>query len=691
MNRYSTYFGQVVTDAELNEIFDSFANSIEEFIQDFGYSGVAVGADVAQNTSPNLSVLVAAPSVVYDQYGRRIAFASQVSVDVTVDEVNQPTAVVNSGNEKWLSLFVAFKEVLSDPRTDELGDEVFFRRNASYQFFLAQGAEAPIGTAVRPALRGTAILLADIRLTNGLAAVLAGNINTARTQFIYAIPGTPVSLQGKSLKQALPVLVAAINTALGGITSATIAMPAIVGSPTSLASGTVLSVITALLVAVNNIATQVTSSIANVAYKNQANAFTAANDFTAGSAEFAAVGFSDQLFMKVTSPTRALRATNIEPAANNWKIIDEFASVGGDVRAYTSTRAGSIFAIVVNAHWTGTVWARDDTDQGVVALLWMNKYLRVSTKPSGTDTWADWDAALPSGVGGTDRGIHVIGELIASGGLRVGKSIIGGVAFEDKVTIGGNVEAGKDLVSLGGDLDVYANMTSHHGSLFLEEGGIQIAGQISAGVSPPNAGAHGTFGGNVVAKGYVHSDHDSRAVLEFRYQPTKARAQQINLQTGVAMNANLVDVGDSWICLSGYGTTDGGTTWGFLPGYPLWTCRKPGTVGFPISLPDRATLKRVLATFNQLGGVAELKFALRVGTTMYGNHGNGEPLYDVGEHSDVLVMDGPTGGISTDGSPVTLFVTCLDFTFAGESLSGCPFIKEINIEWTDAGPSGMRS
>lgn len=284
MNKYTTYFGQVITDAELNEIFSSLSSAIEQFILDFGYNGVAVGGDLAANDIPNLSVNVVGPSAIYDQLGNRISIPTTVNVPVATDENNASVAVVNAGNAKWLSVFVKFKSTDSDARVNEVGQTVYFKHIAGYDFHLVQGAETvSSANPTRPALRGDQILLGDIKLIYGQTTIQTANIDLTRQQTIFRIVGNPVSLIGKNLQQALGALLAAVNSIVG--TLQTTPFPALTGTPDSTTSGSLLSLLQQLLAFINGLETKYTAvqgqvdaipgsgTFSQFARKDQANIF----------------------------------------------------------------------------------------------------------------------------------------------------------------------------------------------------------------------------------------------------------------------------------------------------------------------------------------------------------------------------------------------------------------------------------
>jgi hypothetical protein len=204
MNRHDYYFGQHVTDAELDEGFDFAEVADRAMMADEGTFGVCKGFGVAEHSpAPNMTVDVAGPGAAYDQLGQRISFPSLQNCDVSVDHNGAGTAVVNPGNEKIVSVFIKFKRVLSDPRIDDHPATVYFLSSESWEFYVTQGAEGA-HPAAPPALEADAVLLADVHLIFGQASVLNADImctsaiadHSLRTQWTF-----PLALTGRYVQK----------------------------------------------------------------------------------------------------------------------------------------------------------------------------------------------------------------------------------------------------------------------------------------------------------------------------------------------------------------------------------------------------------------------------------------------------------------------------------------------------------
>jgi len=181
-NRLDYFFRQRLTEAELDLGFAALEQADHDLAADLGFVGVVANAVVSPHAPvPNLTVDVSGPGSALDQQGQRIFFSALQNVNVAQDDNAVSTEVSAAGKEKIVSVFVKFDRALSDPRIDGNSLTVFFRRDESFKFAVAQGAEAAAGEAIPPALRSDAILLADVTRRFGQAQVGADAISTAPT------------------------------------------------------------------------------------------------------------------------------------------------------------------------------------------------------------------------------------------------------------------------------------------------------------------------------------------------------------------------------------------------------------------------------------------------------------------------------------------------------------------------------
>ncbi len=255
-NRKDYYFRQRVTEAELDVGFADLEDAAHNLAADLGFVGVLANAVVSQHAPvPDLTVDVSGPGSILDQLGQRIFFSALQNVNVAQDDNGVSTAVATAGNEKVVSVFAKFDRALSDPRVDGNSITVFFRRDESFRFIVAQGVEAPAGTAAPPPLRSDAILLADVTRSYGQTQVLAAAISTARRQDAFVVTGSPRSIRRGQTRESISDTLGFYNahaSATADRHNATgVDALATTGSPNALTAGTAKSQIDALLGFIN--------------------------------------------------------------------------------------------------------------------------------------------------------------------------------------------------------------------------------------------------------------------------------------------------------------------------------------------------------------------------------------------------------------------------------------------------------
>lgn len=389
MNRRDFYFGQKVKESELDAAFQDVEDAFQSFLEGFAYVGIALGAEVTENAVPNLTVDVSGPAIIYDQLQQHIAWSPTQDVNCAIDELGASTAVSGGGNEKWLSIFAEFRTVESDPRIDKAGSPVNHVITESFRLNVAQGAEAPAGTAVRPALRGDQILLADVKLVTSQTQILNADISTTRTEVTYRLTGSPNAVAERGLKPVLQEFLDILNA----FTASSITVPAISDSPLSLSSASITAVFTQLLAHLNDEAALLDR--------------TGGNTFTTGPQTVD----TDSAIIPLLDTTK-VSTDHPGESGNAWKLVLRFTTGGsfGDamVRAYAGggqTLLGC-FCFTVNARFDPTVgangeWEADDDTADAFQIAWSNSSLVVRMKDTTTGTWADsaWDNTATAGKG----------------------------------------------------------------------------------------------------------------------------------------------------------------------------------------------------------------------------------------------------------------------------------------------------
>jgi hypothetical protein len=215
--RKNFFFRQRVSEAELDSAFDDLEQADHHLAGDLGFVGILANAVVSPHAPvPNLTVDVSGPGTALDQLGQRIFFSGLQSVNVAQDDNGVATEVSAANKERVVSIFVMFDRTLSDPRVDGNSQTVFFQRDESFKFVVAQSAEAPAGEAVPPALRSDAILLADVVRRFEQAQIGGDTISTARRQDAFVLSGAPRAIRRGLTKEAVADLLGFYNAHVAG-------------------------------------------------------------------------------------------------------------------------------------------------------------------------------------------------------------------------------------------------------------------------------------------------------------------------------------------------------------------------------------------------------------------------------------------------------------------------------------------
>jgi hypothetical protein len=129
-----------VTEAELDLGFELLEKADHNLAADIGVYGVVSGAVPSQHAPiADLTIDLSAPGRAYDRLGQRVFFGTGQTVNLAVDSTGIPTDVSTNTHEQWLGVFIRFKRLLSDPRTDGNSQQVFFRRDESFELVVRQG------------------------------------------------------------------------------------------------------------------------------------------------------------------------------------------------------------------------------------------------------------------------------------------------------------------------------------------------------------------------------------------------------------------------------------------------------------------------------------------------------------------------------------------------------------------------
>ena len=218
-DRTDFYFRQRVTEAELDLAFTLMEQADRNVATDIGVFGIISGA-VPSSHAPvaDLTIDMTAPGRAYDKLGERIFFGTGQRVDCSVDAAGVPTDVKTQGSERPLGVFLQFSRQLSDARTDGNSQQVYFRRDESFQFVVRQGVEAVAGASVPIPLEDDALLVCDVKRRFGQTQIQAADIDLSRRQhFVFARADAVQAQAGlwKVLAPAAPTVQASLDAADG--------------------------------------------------------------------------------------------------------------------------------------------------------------------------------------------------------------------------------------------------------------------------------------------------------------------------------------------------------------------------------------------------------------------------------------------------------------------------------------------
>lgn len=195
MNRTEFWYRQRVTSPELNDdTFDEIELADWAIVKETLGFGVFNSPAVTQQTTPDLTVLV--PQILgYDQLGRRTELpASQApyTLNCAVDENGASTAVTGGpGFERWLTVFIEFNRLDTEPKTDGNGTPLFWKHGEWFKLNVVQAAEQPVGTDLLPVPRSDQIILCDIHIVDAQTQILNSDIDFDRREDFTYISLTP--------------------------------------------------------------------------------------------------------------------------------------------------------------------------------------------------------------------------------------------------------------------------------------------------------------------------------------------------------------------------------------------------------------------------------------------------------------------------------------------------------------------
>ena len=215
--RLDFYYRQRVTEAELDLGFELLERADRNLAADIGLFGIVSGAAPAPHTPvADLTIDLTAPARAYDRLGQRVFFGTGQRVDCSVDFAGIPTDFTVAGRERWLGVFLKFDRLLSDPRTDGNSQQVFFRRDESFQIVVRQGPEGPVGAAPKVPLQDDELLVCDVLRRQGQTQLGATDIDTSRRQAFLFAAGDAVRVTS-GIRTAIAPAVDTVQAALDSV------------------------------------------------------------------------------------------------------------------------------------------------------------------------------------------------------------------------------------------------------------------------------------------------------------------------------------------------------------------------------------------------------------------------------------------------------------------------------------------
>lgn len=232
-DRHDYYFGEVVTESELDEGFDFQEQADWDQNKDAGLTGLVypsydvaaswptlpVSWTVRENSPADFKVIVDT-GYGYNKDGKRLAVDPPTSVvkDCSVDYLGASNAVA-AGKSRWISIFLKFDRILSDIRTDDDGLTIYFLQTESYELEVRQGPEEAYPATTKPVLDSSAILICDILIDDTIPPINNADIFTTRTEALVNLDISSIltgggTLFARNLEEALAALAAEVETVL---------------------------------------------------------------------------------------------------------------------------------------------------------------------------------------------------------------------------------------------------------------------------------------------------------------------------------------------------------------------------------------------------------------------------------------------------------------------------------------------
>lgn len=199
MDKRNWYFRQVVSEDNLDEAFDRVEEHHEQALVDIGATHQPTDAKLGgimhglKLTIDGVNVGISA-GVAYDSLGRKLQIDSDITVEVTSTGTSSvgvggpldggvPTAP-GVGFFRYLSLFIEFQQILSDPAKDGTDTTVYTAILDSFQIVGTQGVPGNPSGTLAP-LGTTRVLLGDVVIDENSLPVSIYDLR--RQSYIHAV------------------------------------------------------------------------------------------------------------------------------------------------------------------------------------------------------------------------------------------------------------------------------------------------------------------------------------------------------------------------------------------------------------------------------------------------------------------------------------------------------------------------
>lgn len=205
MNLFDWYFGQLVSEGQMDQAFDNAQQADRDVVSDFGFIGITDGLIGTPGTGAKEIDITAGTA--YDNSGRRIRVAAPQLADLSVDSDGAPITNPAAGNILWTAVFAKFDLALSNVQVDGTGTEVLFNIDESFELIVRQAPEDIPSSATRPIGNPDEVKLFDVKIEETTTTIPAPNIDITNKQFAFdAVVGSLEVREGKIVDFAVGLL-----------------------------------------------------------------------------------------------------------------------------------------------------------------------------------------------------------------------------------------------------------------------------------------------------------------------------------------------------------------------------------------------------------------------------------------------------------------------------------------------------